>query len=258
MVDRMHLRLVEACARPGCLICHCLREAADRHLAAVLREHVTDPLTRRRLARAAGFCATHAAALGEMPDAALGTAIVYQELVERACRWLDETARASGAPARRRGWRALIGRLRGGTVPPRPPRERGERCAVCVDLVAVEGSHLDALLSGLADPALASAYAGSDGLCLPHLGLALERAGMRSQAARLVELTRPKLRALADNLRRFVDKHDHRVRPTFTDQEAAAWRQALALLAGRAELFGPEMERNGARRGVPGPSRRHE
>jgi hypothetical protein len=253
----MHLRLVEACARPGCLVCHCLREAAHRHLGTVLREHVTDPVTRGRLARASGFCATHAAVLGEMPDAALGTAIVYQELVERACRWLDETARASSPPVRRRGWRALVGRPRRVTVPPRPPRERGERCPVCVELVAVEGSHLDALLTGLAEPAFASAYAGSDGLCLPHLELALGRAGAHPQAARLVDLTRPKLRALADNLRRFVDKHDHRVRPTFTDQEAAAWRQALALLAGRAEVFGPEMERNGPRPGMPGHARRH-
>ena len=62
---------------------------------------------------------------------------------------------------------------------------------------------------------------------------------------------RGKLRALAEDLRRFVDKHDHRIaRPVFTDREAAAWRQALALVAGRMELFGPEMERasgNGSR-----------
>ena len=74
----------------------------------------------------------------------------------------------------------------------------------------------------------------------------------RPETARLVALTREKLRALAEDLKQFVDKHDHRVaRPRFTDREAGAWRQALALLAGRMEVFGPEMERGRGRRSPP-------
>jgi hypothetical protein len=120
-----------------------------------------------------------------------------------------------------------------------------------VELVVAERCHLDALLGGLGDPTLGPAYASSDGLCLPHLELALGRAGAGPAAAQLVGLARERLRALAADLGRFVDKHDHRVRPTFTDREAAAWRQALALVAGRMELFGPEMERSGVGAGSP-------
>jgi hypothetical protein len=209
----------------------------------VVAEHVTDPLTRTRLTEAWGFCAAHAAALRELPDAALGAAIVYQGLVERACRWLDEAARTAGAPAGRRGWRALVGR---GRRPAGAPRPRRARCAVCVELAAAEWSDLDALLEGLGRPEIERAYAGSDGLCLPHLELALLRGASRPEAARLVDMTREKLRALADDLRRFVDKHDHRVPPSFTEREARAWSLALQLVAGRAELFGPEMTRDGA------------
>src|SRR6185295_18748020 len=124
----------------------------------------------------------------------------------------------------------------------RAPRARRSRCPVCVELVAAETGHLDALLEGLATPPLGPAYAASDGLCLPHLALALGAAG--PGPARLVALTRDRLRALAEDLKQFVDKHDHRIdRPVFTDRQAVAWRQALALVAGRMELFGPEMER---------------
>src|SRR5262245_23412641 len=222
-------------------MCGCLRDVATRHLAAVLAEHVTDPLSRARLAEAWGFCAAHAWTLSDMPEAALGTAIVYHALVERACRWLDEAARAATTPARRRGWRALV---RGPDPTASPSRRRRARCPVCVQLVTIETSHLDALLDGLAGPPLGPAYAASDGLCLPHLDLALARGGARPETARLVALTREKLRALAVDLKQFVDKHDHRIpRPTFTEREAGAWRQALALVAGRMELFGPEMER---------------
>ena len=181
-----------------------------------------------------------------MPEVALGTAIVYQALVERACRWLDDTAHAVESPDRRRGWRALVGRSR------RSGSERlrrRERCPVCVELVAAEVGHLDAFLTGLEDPELGAAYGASDGLCLPHLELALARAGTGPGAVRLVDLARTKLRTLADDLRRFVDKHDHRVRSTFTDREAVAWREALALVAGQVELFGPQMERHDGNEG---------
>jgi hypothetical protein len=117
---------------------------------------------------------------------------------------------------------------------------------VCVELALAERSHLDTLLAGLGEAALDRAYAGSDGLCLPHLELALARGGAGREAARLAAVTRDKLRALADDLRRFVDKHDHRVRPSFTDREARAWRLALQLVAGRAELFGPDLARDAA------------
>jgi hypothetical protein len=208
----------------------------------VVAEHVTDPLTRTRLTEAWGFCAAHAAALRELPDAALGTAIVYQGLVERACRWLDEAARTAAAPEGRRGWRALVGR---GRSTERASRPRRDRCSVCVELAEAERSDLDALLKGLGNAELDRAYAGSDGLCLPHLELALARGGSRPEATRLVVLTREKLRALADDLRRFVDKHDHRVPPSFTDREARAWGLALQLVAGRPELFGSEIRRAG-------------
>jgi len=248
MSQNGHHRLVEACARPGCPICSCLRDAATRHLAAVLAEHVTDPVSRARLSGAWGFCAAHATALCEVPEAALGTAIVYHDLVERACRWLDETAREVTKPTRRRGWRALVGTSRGARTESRSHRGR---CPVCVELVAAEASYLDELLRGLASPELGRAYRASDGLCLPHLDLALARGGPRAETAQLVALTREKLRALAADLKQFVDKHDHRVpRPRFTDREAGAWRQALALLAGRMEVFGSEMERGGGVTGV--------
>lgn len=236
-------RLAEACARPGCPVCGSLRDVARRHLGSILAEHVTDPISRARLADAWGFCAAHATALREMPEAALGTAIVYHGLVEQACRWLDDTARSMGLPAGRGGWRALVRRPRGSRGAARPRRAR---CPVCVELVLSEARHLDALLAGLEDGELEAAYGASDGLCLPHLELALDRIGARPPAARLVALTREKLRALAADLRGFVDKHDHRGRPSFTEREAGAWQQALALVAGRLELFGPGMERDGA------------
>lgn len=234
-----HRELLEACAGAGCPVCRCLRARARAHLRALLAEHVTDPEARRRLDAAWGFCAAHAAALPELPESALGTAIVYGGLVEQACAWLA-TAAAGGAAGRQRPWGRLFGR--GGARRPRPRRPRG-RCPVCAELVLSEGAYLDALVGGILAADLGAAYAGSSGLCMPHVELALVRGAGRPGAGRLAALTRERLRALGDDLRGFVAKHDHRARAAITPREAAAWVTAAELVAGRPELFGHQLER---------------
>jgi hypothetical protein len=214
-----------------------LREATVRHLQALLAEHVTDPASRARLSAAWGFCAAHAAALREVPDAALGVAIVYQGLVARAGAWLAGAAPAASGGAARRGWRALLGRGRASVPPPR----RRTRCPVCAEIPATERGYLETLVAGLGEPALGEAFARSRGLCLPHVEGALAGAGEPAGAARLVAATREKLARLAADLQGFIDKHDHRIAPRFAEGEAEAWSAALGIVAGAPERFGPDL-----------------
>jgi hypothetical protein len=81
--------------------------------------------------------------------------------------------------------------------------------------------------------------------------LALARHRRGPGAERLAALTLQRLEALAGDLRRFVDKHDHRARAVFTVREAESWTTALALVAGRPELFGHQMAREAADAGSP-------
>ncbi len=237
-------QLVDACRLPGCPVCRCLRDAARRHLGALLAEHVTDPETRGRLGAAWGFCATHAAALPDVGDAALGAAIVYEALVGRAREWLADATTALPDAGGGRGWRALLGRAGAKRVVPTRPRPG--RCPTCVELIRAERGYLDTLETGIGEPPLDLAYESSDGLCLPHLELALRRPSVgRGGGRRLAARTLPKLDRLREELRGFIDKHDHRTRAAFTEGEAHAWTAALGLVAGRAELFGNDLARHG-------------
>jgi hypothetical protein len=227
-------------------VCRCLRDATVRQLQALLAEHVTDPASRARLTAAWGFCAAHAAALRDVPDAALGVAIVYHGLVTRARAWLAGATPPARGPGARPGWRALLGRR----PAPAPPVRRRARCVVCAELPATERGYLETLAAGLGEPELGAAFAGSRGLCLPHVELALAAAADPADAARLVAATRARLEQLAADLQGFIDKHDHRVRPRFTEREAEAWSAALALVAGAPERFGP-----GVPAAVDGPGR---
>jgi hypothetical protein len=81
-----YLRLVDACGRPGCPICRCVREASLGHLEALLYEQVTDADTRRTLRTSWGFCNWHTWMLLEVEHSLFGAAIIYEDLVGRARR----------------------------------------------------------------------------------------------------------------------------------------------------------------------------
>jgi hypothetical protein len=231
--------LAAACGEPGCPVCRCLDRTVRRHLAALVAEHVTDPETRRGLAESWGVCATHAAVLQEAPGAALAVAIVCEGLLHRAQAWARTAEQALGRGSAVRRWRALLRPGRRGVGI--PPRVRSRRCPACVELARAERGYLDTVVNELDHPALGPAYDRSAGLCLPHLELACARG--RPGAGRLAARTIARLDALQGDLRRFIDKHDHRARERITDGEALAWTGALAFLAGRPEVFGSEVPR---------------
>lgn len=237
-----YFRLLDACARPGCPVCRCLRDDSLRHLRTLLYEHVTDPGVRAALRAARGFCNWHAAMLLDLPDAGFGAAILSADLLaaerSRAARLAGPRGRGSSRLASLRG---LFG---AGPGAPADGRGSRRRCPTCEAVGASEGRYLREMLAFVGDPEFDAAFAQADGLCRPHLARLPEHAERPAHAAalaRLVELNRAKWRRLEGALQRFVDKHEPRKRAPLTEEEAGAWRLALELLAGAPGVFGNEM-----------------
>lgn len=224
-----HARLVEACGQPGCPVCRCVAGASTRYLEALVHEHVTDVETRRRLRRAGGLCARHAAMLEALPGAAFGAAILYEDLLRLAVERFDRRASGPAGPSSgARRWLARVAR-RG------PSAGAGDAriaCPACVDAAGAETRVIDALLGVGADAALRSAYESSDGMCVPHLTLALERGGRRADTVALRQTTVAKWKALRETLERFIARHDHRSRARVAESEARALARALATVQG--------------------------
>jgi hypothetical protein len=227
-----YFRLVDACARAGCPVCASLEEDGRRYLEALVYEQVTDPDTRRRLRASWGLCNWHAWMLLEIPTAAGGAAILYEDLVRVALgrfRRLRDRVRPFGALAR------LCRRLR------RPAivelRRRRSVCPACAWCATAEPAYLSTLTRFVDDPPLAEAYAKSDGLCVPHLLAAMEWEPGTPAIARLLESTLSKWEALRRDLEGFVGKHDYRNRAPFTEAEASSYRRAFDLMAGRRGVW---------------------
>lgn len=219
-----YFRLVDACAKPGCPVCRCLREDALRHLRTLIGEHVTDPATRGLIRAARGFCTGHAAMLQDIPDAGFGAAIISAELLAAEGR----RARRLIPPQRRKGplRRLLRGRARGVEVK--------AACLTCRNVQVSETRYLKEMLGSVGEPEFEQALERADGLCRPHLTLLAEQAESGTERAleRLVEWNRAKWGRIHAVLERFIEKHDYRRRAPLTEEEAAAWRLALDMLAG--------------------------
>ena len=235
-----HARLVAACGQPGCPVCRCVADASRRYLEALVHEQVTDVETRRRLRRAGGFCAGHAVMLQELPGAAFGAAILHEDLLRLVIERFEHQAAPAASP---RGWLARV------TGEARAPASRAHRadagaCPACVDAAGAAARAIDAMLVLALDDRLETTYEASDGVCVPHMVLALERGRQRPETARLLDATLAKWRALREALARFVAKHDHRNREPVAPQEAQALRRAPATL--RGDLSGADPSAGGA------------
>jgi hypothetical protein len=236
-----YFHLLDACAKPGCPVCRCLREMTVRALDALLYEQVTDPGTRGILDRSWGFCAWHAGMSTEVKNAGLGIAIIYDDLLAQLRDRLARAQREAGSELAARGWRRLFRR----TAPLELVEARAvrRRCALCANLAQSEQSYLRTALDHIGDVEFDAAYGRSAGVCIPHLTLALAYFPGHASTGAFLDQTRTRLDRLARELRGFIEKHDYRQQASFTDDEAASWWEAATFLAGRAELFGHDIAR---------------
>jgi hypothetical protein len=123
--------LLEAFARPGCPVCALLEQGARKALDALFYEQVNDPVTRDRLVESHGFCNWHAWMLPDMPNSALGVALIYKHLLQETLEHL-QAARRDVRPAGRwqRLWNRLTG-LHGEPLPILAWRRKKRSCHMC-------------------------------------------------------------------------------------------------------------------------------
>lgn len=219
--------ILEACAHPGCPLCRVSRRWAERFVAAILYEEVTDPHTRGRLRHSFGFCREHAWQATEVGGTLLGMSIIYRSLLNHLAGELEKPVSTS----RGNWWQALGGRrdvdAASGLVP-------AAECPACIHLRGMEDAALTALTDALPDNASlrASLAQSHSGLCLPHLRQALTLARSDAAIEILREDTRRRLHALVGELDEFIRKYDHRFNKEAWGVEHDSWERAVLWMVG--------------------------
>jgi hypothetical protein len=230
------ITLRQGLEEPGCPICNILADGTRRSLSVFLYEEVNDPEMRLRLIESNGWCPHHTLLLltvehQEQPDH-LGSAIVYESLLEAAHHRLDEARRRYGRSAPEQGVRRRRRELLEIASALGPPRA----CPACESEEEREEAETGFFVETLFDPDLGvefrQLYEKSEGLCYRHLVGCLRRCVTREQAAELLDLERPRWRSLAAEAVDYARKHEHRHHHEPFGSEIDAWARAARKLAG--------------------------
>jgi Family of unknown function (DUF6062) len=237
----VYFALLEALGKRGCPVCRIMEEASASYVEALFYEQVTDVGVRRKLRQARGLCNWHGWRITQTPVTALGVAIIARDLLEEECARLSKLQRRpfwrrlGDHVQARLSRRSLLAYLRGW-------RQRTS-CPACQAVHEHEQHALETLLNFVDEAVFAPRFEASFGICLPHLMRAAEYHPLHPGLVTLIEVQHGKQARLVAELEEFCRKHDYRFRHEAWGAESDAWQRALEVLAGKAGVFGNDLER---------------
>ncbi|MDB5082356.1 MAG: hypothetical protein JWP00_4280 [Chloroflexi bacterium] len=197
------LEMLEAEVHPGrpgrprhlCPVCRLTLQGVDRFLHLISLENVTDVDTRLQLRQAGGFCNRHSYQWANLHDA-LGTAIIYEDLLREAAKRIEK-----GEFLSRRS--NFFGRSSSPENPFSP-------CPVCLYQEEIENRVASDFAGGFGEQArFRQAYAAPQvaGTCLPHYRRVVSRLD-GPLAEEFSDRQREKFKATQNQLKQIIDKMD--------------------------------------------------
>ena len=234
-----YYEMVDACEEPNCPVCRLGQVSANRHLTSLIYDSVNDVSLRATLRQSLGYCQEHTWLLPDAGDSApLGIAVIHRDLLNTIHKRLGES---DYGKVRRSSLKSVVTeamRLGDGTSRPAATAKylpTKSQCPACERRHGAEKLALKSMMDALEeqDADMKTALQSSDGLCLPHLRVALELAGNREAFDLLVTITQEQLFTLIQDLDEFIRKSDHRFRhEKISERERVSWRQAMQRIVG--------------------------
>jgi Family of unknown function (DUF6062) len=225
----MSYKLLEACRESGCPICRLEQQGVERYLDSQFYENVNSPAWRAHLRASHAFCYEHAwLGVNKRLGDALGFSLIYHDIVNSILRQWNEPENSTRIPHRRAAppLRNLIEKIVA-TLTPR------KRCPACEHRDQMRHNLLSAFVEDLSTPEMTEALQASEGLCLPHLKLALHEVKKASLYESLLAIHRTKLESLRNELAEFIRKNDYQAIKEGFGKEGDAWLRAIGMIVGR-------------------------
>ncbi len=227
--------------QPGCPICALVEKQSYRFLDGLLYERVNDTGTREGLRKSYGFCNWHAWKSLEASNCALGLGIIYEDILNRVEKRLEDIheqlPRHFGIPFLRRLFKAKKGGKQKVFLRPIHP------CPACQNVASFEKVYLETLLDYIFEPDFERQFILSSGICFAHLSVAINRFPRHKNLQALIKMQIEKFERLRKEVSEFVRKQDYNFRDETWGAESNSWKRALEMVAGKREIFGSHMER---------------
>jgi Family of unknown function (DUF6062) len=225
--------LDDALAQEACPVCALISRSTKDWVDVLLKEHVTDGVTRVELVYAWGFCRRHGQQACEAdvaPRGGIGVAVIYEELTERVVHILKAQRVDKVEPRKQVKRLAAPAGQRIAELDPEAP------CPVCRVETEAEQRYAASLGERVRVAGFRERYAASHGVCLPHLRAALEQCQDVEAALFLATTARDKVRVLLHDVREYTRKHswENRQEPKLPQEQDSA-RRAVAFEVGEKQ-----------------------
>lgn len=231
--------LLDAFVLSGCPVCRLLQIDADRFLQLILREATTDPAVHQRLRASLGLCNLHAWQMRDYKGWASGVAVLQESVLHELLARLRE-ARPNTVPNQ------LRTRLRAAGPGDQAARKLAaqQRCQCCDLMDQAEARYAQTIAAHFADSDMQEAYRASDGLCLPHFRLLLERLTDPALVTIAVEAQIRKWESLKAEIDLFLRNLDGQRLGEPTGAEGDSWIRAIHSIMGERGIFGQQRKRD--------------
>jgi hypothetical protein len=198
-----------------CPVCAVLKKAGGDRMRSFLDESGSTSALREEMVASQGFCGRHARRmfhLGKAPSAGAGVAALYLELIERTITALqcELYSLPRHAPAIRGRVKFARPQRNNCTVPAEAcvsQLNQRAACPICRFETDAEYQAMVGFVLQLDDPAFRESYIATDGLCLPHLRMALGEADMEGKVF-LAKTAHNMVASLLHLVREYTRKHN--------------------------------------------------
>ena len=230
----MRAALIEALQSPACAFCQIAQQNNPRYVETLLDEAVIDVEQRDVWRAARGLCGWHAGMAVKTPQAAGSLAILYHDVLQHDLSRIDPLTAPDSNGGRRNPRRRFMRRLRTWLN----SWQSGPTCPACRTWLEQERLYVQVLLNDWHEPDLSEAFAGSAGLCWPHVQRLAAWQPRHEHLPAVLKEQRACIKRLQRDLESFIRKLDYRFADEPYGPEADAWRRAVSLYAGAPGWLG--------------------
>jgi GTP-binding protein EngB required for normal cell division len=209
--------------RQPCRVCNKVADAMFKYMAKFQYRVIMDESEQRALAAKGGLCPLHTWQYAEIASPQ-GICAAYPDILKAMSDKLIRLAESGRVDE----WGDLTRRLLPGP----------DQCCACQQQRAMERAELEQIEREIVHANEASPDR-LPVLCLQHLSGLLRTAHESEWASRLIGFEAAILERLAENMRRYVLKHDALRRGSESEDERVAYRRGLSHLAGDKRLRAP-------------------
>ena len=234
MTDPVYTDLLDAINQPGCPVCRLERSAVDGYLDNLFQTNLKDLEVSQCLRESLGLCCEHS---WQMLDSkfvdALTFSLIYHEILQSAIHGLQSVEKPPQSPRRIHSMLERIkhnptGKIKTAVIPLTPQKH----CPACEQRERTTRLALEILGVSLENEVMSNALASSDGLCLPHMRLALVHMQGATAYQILITISKEKLESMRRELVEIIRENENQSTKNGFKEMKSTWARIIGVIVG--------------------------